>query len=72
MEAHQIGLSTADERKPLPDDDSAWDYAESLVRSLLRDTPGREAWTVDVTEGVREVASIAFDLKAWRDLRSIQ
>jgi hypothetical protein len=57
----------------LPDDSCAWDYAESTVRSLLsEDTPGSDAWTMSVTEGAREVASIAFDLKALRDLRSIQ
>lgn len=58
----------------LPEDDSAWDYGESIVRRLLmvRDTLKREAGTMDITEGSREVASIGFDLKALRQPRSIQ
>jgi hypothetical protein len=57
----------------LPDDASAWDYGESIVRRLLRrGTRKREAWTMEVTQGNRQVASIGFKLEALRLPRSIQ
>jgi hypothetical protein len=57
----------------LPDDDSAWDYGESIVRRLLSTKPReREAWSLDITEGSREIANIGFDLKALKERRTIQ
>ena len=57
----------------LPDDDSAWDYGETIVRRLLSgDAIECEAWTIEITQGDREVASIDFDLKAFKERRSIQ
>jgi hypothetical protein len=57
----------------LPDDDSAWDYAESIMRRLLsRDARKCETWTMVITEGSREVASIGFDLKALKERRTVQ
>jgi hypothetical protein len=48
----------------LPDDDSAWDYGESMVRRLLNTKPReREAWSLDITEGSREIANIALILR---------
>ena len=57
----------------LPDDDTAWDYGESIVRHLLRESPSKcKVWTIEITDGNREVASIGFDLKALKERRSIQ
>ncbi len=49
----------------LPDDTSAWDYAENLMRLLLRRDGARcEGWMMNIAEGSRDVANIAFGLEA--------
>jgi hypothetical protein len=57
----------------LPDDDSAWEFGEAMIRGLLAGDAGKyETWTMEITEGNRIVASIAFNLKDLRDRRTLQ
>ncbi len=55
----------------LPDDSSAWDYAENLMRLLLRrDGVKCEGWIMNVAEGSRDVANISFGLEALQDRKT--
>jgi hypothetical protein len=56
----------------LPDDDSAWDYGETIIRSLLRSDAAEDSRLMVIAEGARIVASIAFNLAALRTKRSLQ
>jgi hypothetical protein len=57
----------------LPDDDSAWDYGETIIRALLQsDLSAEESRLMVIAEGSRVVASIAFNLKALRTKRTLQ
>jgi len=55
----------------LPDDTSAWDYGENIMRLLLRrDGAKCEGWTMNITEGSRNVANIAFGLEALQERKT--
>jgi hypothetical protein len=57
----------------LPDDDSAWDYGETIIRALLQsDLNTEESRLMVIAEGNRVVASIAFNLKALRTKRTLR
>jgi hypothetical protein len=56
----------------LPDDDSAWDYGETIIRSLLRSDGADDSRLMVIAEGERIVASIDFNLKALRTKRTLQ
>jgi hypothetical protein len=56
----------------LPDDDSAWDYGETIIRSLLRSNAADDPRVMVISEGNRIVASIEFNLAALRTKRSLQ
>jgi hypothetical protein len=56
----------------LPNDDSAWDYGETLIRSLLRNGAAEDSRLMVITEGDRIVASIDFNLAALRTKRTLQ
>lgn len=57
----------------LPDDNSAWDVGVSLIRELLIPDPEqRDARVMEIAEGQRIVASIAFDLAGLREKRTLQ
>ena len=57
----------------LPDSDSAWDYGETIIRSLLGgDGDADESRVMIIFEGDRIIASIAFNLAALRVPRSLQ
>lgn len=57
----------------LPDDDSAWDYGETIIRTLLQsDLNAEESRLMVIAEGKRVVANIAFNLKALRTKRTLQ
>ena len=56
----------------LPDDFGAWDYGESLVRSLLGTDGKRDSWILEITEADREIATMGFDLAALRKGRTLQ
>jgi len=57
----------------LPDDDSAWEVAENLIRGLLKEELGEhDGRIMEITESARVVATIAFDLKGLRDKRTLQ
>jgi len=72
---HGGGQRTAVEVETLelPDDDSAWEVAENLIRGLLKEGPAEDDDRVmEITEDARVVATIAFDLKGLRDKRTLQ
>ena len=57
----------------LPDSDSARDYGETIIRSLIgSDGDAAESRVMIIFEGDRIVASIAFNLAALRIPRSLQ
>ena len=56
----------------LPDDGSAWDYGETIIRSLLRDDAAMDTRLMEITEGDRIIASIAFNLAALHTRRTLQ
>jgi hypothetical protein len=56
----------------LPDDDSAWDYGETIIRSLLRSDGANDSRLMVIAEGERIVASIDFNLAALRTKRTLQ
>jgi hypothetical protein len=56
----------------LPDDDSAWDYGETIIRSLLRSDAADDSRVMVISEGQRIVASIEFNLAALRTRRTLQ
>jgi hypothetical protein len=64
--APQVRTST------LPDDDSAWDYGETIIRSLLRDGDPNDSRLMVITEGDRIIANIAFNLAALHTRRTLQ
>jgi hypothetical protein len=57
----------------LPDDDSAWDYGETIIRRLLAGGhDAEESRVMVIYRGERIIASIAFNLAALRIPRSLQ
>jgi hypothetical protein len=56
----------------LPDDDSAWDYGEAIIRSMLRSDAADDSRVMVISEGQRIVASIEFNLAALRTKRTLQ
>lgn len=56
----------------LPNDNSAWDYGETIIRSLLRNDGADNSRLMVIAEGDRIVASIAFNLAALRTKRNLQ
>ncbi len=57
----------------LPDEDSAWEYGEAIIRDLLRRDPKQsDSRVMVVTCGERVITSIAFDLAALRIPRALQ
>jgi hypothetical protein len=56
----------------LPDDDAAWDYGETIIRSLLRDDHANDSRLMMITEGDRIIANIAFNLPALHTRRTLQ
>jgi hypothetical protein len=53
-------------------DDSAWDYGETIIRTLLRSDATDDSRLMVIAEGSRVVASIDFNLKALRTKRTLQ
>ena len=56
----------------LPDDDSAWDYGETIIRSLLRNYGADDARLMVITAGNRIVACIDFNLAVLRNKTTLQ
>jgi hypothetical protein len=57
----------------LPDHDAAWDYGEAIVRDLLQsDLDAHESRLIVIAQGRRVIASIAFNLAALREERTLQ
>ena len=57
----------------LPDDDSAWDYGESIIRGLLNsDRDAEESRVMMIAEGERMIGSLAFNLSSLRAPRNLQ
>jgi len=57
----------------LPDDDSAWDYGETIIRGLITgDRDADESRVMIISKDERIIASIAFNLAALRAPRSLQ
>ena len=61
-----------DTEASLPDHGAAWDYGESIVRSLLQsDLDAHESRLMVIAQGPRVIASIAFNLAALRNPRTL-
>jgi hypothetical protein len=57
----------------LPDDNSAWDYGESLIREMLnRELDPDEPRRMVIAVGDRIVGTIAFNLDALQVRRTLQ
>jgi hypothetical protein len=57
----------------LPDDNSAWDYGEALIWGMLsREMDPDESRVMVIAIGDRIVATIAFNLNAFQDRRTLQ
>jgi hypothetical protein len=62
-----------DSTASLPDHDAAWDYGEAIIRSLLHsDLDAHESRLMVIAQGSRVIASIAFNLAALRNPRTLQ
>jgi hypothetical protein len=62
-----------DSTASLPDHDAAWDYGEAIIRSLLHsDLDAHESRLMLIAQGSRVIASIAFNLAALRNPRTLQ
>jgi hypothetical protein len=54
-------------------EDAAWDYGEAIIRGLLRsDRDAHESRLMVIAQGPRVIASIAFNLAALRNPRTLQ
>jgi hypothetical protein len=60
------------ETMTLPDDAAAWDFGECMIRDLLVDAGRPDTRLMEIAEGARIIATIAFDLKPLRSSRSLQ
>jgi hypothetical protein len=57
----------------LPDHAAAWDYGEAIIRGLLQsDRDAHESGLMVIAQGPRVIASIAFNLAALRNPRTLQ
>ena len=55
----------------LDGDNAAVDFGEQIIRELLLEDRGRYmGWSMEINEGERFVATIAFDLDTTKDRRS--
>jgi hypothetical protein len=56
----------------LPDHGAAWDHGEAIIRSLLQSTiDAHESRLMVIAQGPRVIASIAFNLAAFRNARTL-
>ena len=57
----------------LPDHAAAWEYGEAIIRGLLQsDRDAHESRLMVIAQGPRVIASIAFNLAALRNPRTLQ
>jgi hypothetical protein len=69
---HNGGRAPELRTSALPDDGSAWDYGEAIIRSLLHSDDADDPRLMVITEGDRTIANIAFNLAALRTGRTLQ
>jgi hypothetical protein len=56
----------------LPDDAAAWDFGECMIRDVLDNALKFDTRLMEIADGARIIATIAFDLKALRSPRTLQ
>ena len=61
-----------DSEASLPDHCAAWDYGEAIIRGLLQsEVYAYESRLMVIAQGLRVIASIAFNLAALRNPRTL-